>query len=230
MCPCSSLHSWKVIESFDLTACLPPSVSADKAPHFSRLGDEEVNAGQNATFQCVAAGRASEAEKFLLEVSGLMVAGETCVWTRAQSIEGNWFCYYSHLTDWTMYILEVLWVMNGLWASRPWAQTPHSTKTKNTAVSFIIILCLFVSFSISFGYFLLFEVVSLDDVVPPCGFVCFSILPVFLVVVCLVVVVLVSVAAPHWNRGGGPAAPGRRTLGLTWSKSWRRGLHFTSEV
>uniref|UniRef100_A0A4W5LM21 protein-tyrosine-phosphatase n=1 Tax=Hucho hucho TaxID=62062 RepID=A0A4W5LM21_9TELE len=41
-----------------------------KAPHFSRLGDEEVNAGQNATFQCVASGRASEAEKFLLEVSG----------------------------------------------------------------------------------------------------------------------------------------------------------------
>uniref|UniRef100_A0A673AXR1 protein-tyrosine-phosphatase n=1 Tax=Sphaeramia orbicularis TaxID=375764 RepID=A0A673AXR1_9TELE len=38
-----------------------------KAPHFSRLGDEEVNAGQNATFQCVAAGRSSEAEKFLLE-------------------------------------------------------------------------------------------------------------------------------------------------------------------
>uniref|UniRef100_A0A673I090 protein-tyrosine-phosphatase n=1 Tax=Sinocyclocheilus rhinocerous TaxID=307959 RepID=A0A673I090_9TELE len=40
-----------------------------KAPHFSRLGDVEVNAGQNATFQCVAAGRPSEAEKFLLEVS-----------------------------------------------------------------------------------------------------------------------------------------------------------------
>ncbi|TWW79414.1 Receptor-type tyrosine-protein phosphatase U [Takifugu flavidus] len=40
-----------------------------KAPHFSRLGDEEVNAGQNASFQCVAAGRASEAERFLLEVS-----------------------------------------------------------------------------------------------------------------------------------------------------------------
>uniref|UniRef100_A0A4W6CQV4 protein-tyrosine-phosphatase n=1 Tax=Lates calcarifer TaxID=8187 RepID=A0A4W6CQV4_LATCA len=49
-----------------------------KAPHFSRLGDEEVNAGQNATFQCVAAGRASEAEMFLLEVSGLMVAKGTC--------------------------------------------------------------------------------------------------------------------------------------------------------
>uniref|UniRef100_A0A4W5QEM8 Receptor-type tyrosine-protein phosphatase U n=1 Tax=Hucho hucho TaxID=62062 RepID=A0A4W5QEM8_9TELE len=38
-----------------------------KAPHFSRLGDEEVNAGQNATFQCAASGRASEAENFLLE-------------------------------------------------------------------------------------------------------------------------------------------------------------------
>uniref|UniRef100_A0A8C2CMC2 protein-tyrosine-phosphatase n=1 Tax=Cyprinus carpio TaxID=7962 RepID=A0A8C2CMC2_CYPCA len=34
-----------------------------KAPHFSRLGDVEVNAGQNATFQCVAAGRPNEAEK-----------------------------------------------------------------------------------------------------------------------------------------------------------------------
>uniref|UniRef100_A0A672HT86 protein-tyrosine-phosphatase n=1 Tax=Salarias fasciatus TaxID=181472 RepID=A0A672HT86_SALFA len=45
-----------------------------KAPHFSRLGDEEVNAGQNATFQCVAAGRASEAEKFLLEVNILTMA------------------------------------------------------------------------------------------------------------------------------------------------------------
>uniref|UniRef100_A0A673AYE8 protein-tyrosine-phosphatase n=1 Tax=Sphaeramia orbicularis TaxID=375764 RepID=A0A673AYE8_9TELE len=54
-----------------------------KAPHFSRLGDEEVNAGQNATFQCVAAGRSSEAEKFLLEVSGLIVkqpVSELDVW------------------------------------------------------------------------------------------------------------------------------------------------------
>jgi len=67
------------MESFDLTLCLCLSVSLDKAPHFSRLGDEEVNAGQNATFQCVAAGRAAEAEKFLLEVSGLMVAKGTCV-------------------------------------------------------------------------------------------------------------------------------------------------------
>ncbi|KPP57106.1 hypothetical protein Z043_125202, partial [Scleropages formosus] len=38
-----------------------------KVPHFSRLGDVEVNTGQNATFQCVASGRVSEAEQFLLE-------------------------------------------------------------------------------------------------------------------------------------------------------------------
>uniref|UniRef100_A0ACB8FRX3 Uncharacterized protein n=1 Tax=Sphaerodactylus townsendi TaxID=933632 RepID=A0ACB8FRX3_9SAUR len=38
-----------------------------KAPHFSRLGDVDVNAGQNATFQCVAAGKASEAERFLMQ-------------------------------------------------------------------------------------------------------------------------------------------------------------------
>uniref|UniRef100_A0A7N8YM12 protein-tyrosine-phosphatase n=1 Tax=Mastacembelus armatus TaxID=205130 RepID=A0A7N8YM12_9TELE len=38
-----------------------------KVPHFSRLGDVEVNAGQNASFQCVATGKVSEAEPFLLE-------------------------------------------------------------------------------------------------------------------------------------------------------------------
>ncbi|XP_058992114.1 receptor-type tyrosine-protein phosphatase U isoform X9 [Mustela nigripes] len=45
-----------------------------KAPHFSRLGDVEVNAGQNASFQCMAAGRAAEAEHFLLQrQSGVLV-------------------------------------------------------------------------------------------------------------------------------------------------------------
>lgn len=44
------------------------SISPAKAPHFSRLGDVEVNAGQNASFQCMAAGRAAEAERFLLQV------------------------------------------------------------------------------------------------------------------------------------------------------------------
>lgn len=81
------------MESFDLTVCLSLSVSLDKAPHFSRLGDEEVNAGQNATFQCVAAGRSSEAEKFLLEVSGLVVAGGTCAFDPQQSTlqKEKWF-------------------------------------------------------------------------------------------------------------------------------------------
>lgn len=46
------------------------SISPAKAPHFSRLGDVEVNAGQNASFQCMAAGRAAEAERFLLQVRG----------------------------------------------------------------------------------------------------------------------------------------------------------------
>lgn len=88
------------------------SVSLDKAPHFSRLGDEEVNAGQNATFQCVAAGRASEAEKFLLEVSGLMVAfiGVCCVSTSntVNSTKGKLGLYFSHLI--CIYILEILQV------------------------------------------------------------------------------------------------------------------------
>ncbi|XP_047672606.1 receptor-type tyrosine-protein phosphatase U isoform X1 [Tachysurus fulvidraco] len=38
-----------------------------KVPHFTRLGDVEVNAGQNATFQCVANGRASKMDPFTME-------------------------------------------------------------------------------------------------------------------------------------------------------------------
>uniref|UniRef100_A0A673FY82 Receptor-type tyrosine-protein phosphatase U n=1 Tax=Sinocyclocheilus rhinocerous TaxID=307959 RepID=A0A673FY82_9TELE len=38
-----------------------------KVPHFSRLGDVEVNAGQNATFQCVATGRSTKTDPFLVE-------------------------------------------------------------------------------------------------------------------------------------------------------------------
>lgn len=86
------------MESFDLTVFLSPSASSDKAPHFSRLGDEEVNAGQNATFQCVAAGRAAEAEKFLLEVSGLMVefkAKGACV----SDLDAVWVCCIFNLQN-----------------------------------------------------------------------------------------------------------------------------------
>uniref|UniRef100_A0A8C7ZDI8 protein-tyrosine-phosphatase n=1 Tax=Oryzias sinensis TaxID=183150 RepID=A0A8C7ZDI8_9TELE len=38
-------------------------------PHFSRLGDVEVNAGQNASFQCVATGKVSETDGVLLDTS-----------------------------------------------------------------------------------------------------------------------------------------------------------------
>nr|XP_046217894.1 receptor-type tyrosine-protein phosphatase U-like isoform X8 [Oncorhynchus gorbuscha] len=49
-----------------------------KVPHFSRLGDVEVNAGQNATFQCVATGKTTETEPFLLERrNGVVVAASS---------------------------------------------------------------------------------------------------------------------------------------------------------
>lgn len=40
----------------------------DKSPHFLRLGDVEVNAGQNATFQCIATGRDTVNNKLWLQV------------------------------------------------------------------------------------------------------------------------------------------------------------------
>lgn len=54
---CSNFHAFDHLPLF-----------AAQAPHFSRLGEVEVNAGQNATFQCPAAGRANEGETFLLQV------------------------------------------------------------------------------------------------------------------------------------------------------------------
>lgn len=42
--------------------------AADKSPHFLRLGDVEVNAGQNATFQCIATGRDTSNNKLWLQV------------------------------------------------------------------------------------------------------------------------------------------------------------------
>lgn len=43
-------------------------VCIDKSPHFLRLGDVEVNAGQNATFQCIATGRDAVNNKLWLQV------------------------------------------------------------------------------------------------------------------------------------------------------------------
>lgn len=45
--------------------------AADKSPHFLRLGDVEVNAGQNATFQCIATGRDTTNNKLWLQVHDL---------------------------------------------------------------------------------------------------------------------------------------------------------------
>ncbi|KAL2080557.1 hypothetical protein ACEWY4_024350 [Coilia grayii] len=42
----------------------------NKVPRFSRQGDVEVNAGQNASFQCVATGRAMDTDPFYLEEVG----------------------------------------------------------------------------------------------------------------------------------------------------------------
>uniref|UniRef100_A0AAY4BKS7 Receptor-type tyrosine-protein phosphatase U n=1 Tax=Denticeps clupeoides TaxID=299321 RepID=A0AAY4BKS7_9TELE len=39
----------------------------NKVPRFSRLGDVEVNSGQNASFQCVASGRAMDVDPYYLE-------------------------------------------------------------------------------------------------------------------------------------------------------------------
>uniref|UniRef100_A0A8C5PRI1 Receptor-type tyrosine-protein phosphatase kappa n=1 Tax=Leptobrachium leishanense TaxID=445787 RepID=A0A8C5PRI1_9ANUR len=43
------------------------SYPCDKSPHFLRLGDVEVNAGQNATFQCIATGRDALNNKLWLQ-------------------------------------------------------------------------------------------------------------------------------------------------------------------
>uniref|UniRef100_A0A8C5X1P2 protein-tyrosine-phosphatase n=1 Tax=Malurus cyaneus samueli TaxID=2593467 RepID=A0A8C5X1P2_9PASS len=44
------------------------SYPCDKSPHFLRLGDVEVNAGQNATFQCIATGRDAVNNKLWLQL------------------------------------------------------------------------------------------------------------------------------------------------------------------
>lgn len=60
-------------------------IPAAKAPHFFRLGDVEVNAGQNASFQCMAAGRAAEAEHFLLQVRTVGLGQWDYFWALALS-------------------------------------------------------------------------------------------------------------------------------------------------
>ncbi|EFB18995.1 hypothetical protein PANDA_011986 [Ailuropoda melanoleuca] len=50
------------------------SYPCDKSPHFLRLGDVEVNAGQNATFQCIATGRDAVHNKLWLQIAIKAVA------------------------------------------------------------------------------------------------------------------------------------------------------------
>uniref|UniRef100_A0A8C6KV15 Receptor-type tyrosine-protein phosphatase kappa n=1 Tax=Nothobranchius furzeri TaxID=105023 RepID=A0A8C6KV15_NOTFU len=50
------------------------SYPCDKSPHFLRLGDVEVNAGQNATFQCIATGRDTSNNKLWLNGEDIPVA------------------------------------------------------------------------------------------------------------------------------------------------------------
>uniref|UniRef100_A0A8B9K5R0 protein-tyrosine-phosphatase n=1 Tax=Astyanax mexicanus TaxID=7994 RepID=A0A8B9K5R0_ASTMX len=45
----------------------PEILRHPEVPHFARLGDVEVNAGQNATFQCAATGRAAKTDPFIME-------------------------------------------------------------------------------------------------------------------------------------------------------------------
>ncbi|KAF3839943.1 hypothetical protein F7725_018660 [Dissostichus mawsoni] len=68
-----------------------------KAPHFSRLGDEEVNAGQNATFQCVASGRAAEAEKLLLELDRVQRTDQDLYRCVTQSPRGSGVSNFAEL-------------------------------------------------------------------------------------------------------------------------------------
>ncbi|MGH0158270.1 UNVERIFIED_CONTAM: hypothetical protein FKN15_075249 [Acipenser sinensis] len=52
---------------YQVSVSKPKIILKDKSPHFLRLGDVEVNAGQNATFQCIATGRDAVNNKLWLQ-------------------------------------------------------------------------------------------------------------------------------------------------------------------
>lgn len=101
-------------QCISITEDLSLSLSTDKVPHFSRLGDVEVNAGQNATFQCVATGKTTETEPFLLEVMYMSAYVRTCLrawpperpykkrcscWRREYRLIALVLCYSSGFVD-----------------------------------------------------------------------------------------------------------------------------------
>lgn len=65
----------------------------DKSPHFLRLGDVEVNAGQNATFQCIATGRDAVHNKLWLQVSLLTAELKSTLDFKKKS---QMYCLWSH--------------------------------------------------------------------------------------------------------------------------------------
>ncbi|KAK7907207.1 hypothetical protein WMY93_015819 [Mugilogobius chulae] len=80
------------------------SYPCDKSPHFLRLGDVEVNAGQNATFQCIATGRDTTNNKLWLQVEYRMTSG---TWTETHAVNSPNYKLW-HLDPDTEYEIRVL--------------------------------------------------------------------------------------------------------------------------
>uniref|UniRef100_A0A3P8V0T6 Receptor-type tyrosine-protein phosphatase kappa n=1 Tax=Cynoglossus semilaevis TaxID=244447 RepID=A0A3P8V0T6_CYNSE len=71
------------------------SYPCDKSPHFLRLGDVEVNAGQNATFQCIATGRDTSNNKLWLQRRN----GEDIPVAQTKNINHRRFAASFHLNE-----------------------------------------------------------------------------------------------------------------------------------
>ncbi|XP_008395641.1 receptor-type tyrosine-protein phosphatase kappa isoform X14 [Poecilia reticulata] len=71
------------------------SYPCDKSPHFLRLGDVEVNAGQNATFQCIATGRDTSSNKLWLQRK----TGEDIPVAQTKNINHRRFAASFHLKE-----------------------------------------------------------------------------------------------------------------------------------
>ncbi|KAJ8355967.1 hypothetical protein SKAU_G00187610, partial [Synaphobranchus kaupii] len=71
------------------------SYPCDKSPHFLRLGDVEVNAGQNATFQCIATGRDAVNNKLWLQKRN----GEDIPVAQTKNINHRRFAATFHLKE-----------------------------------------------------------------------------------------------------------------------------------
>uniref|UniRef100_A0AAQ6A5C5 protein-tyrosine-phosphatase n=1 Tax=Amphiprion ocellaris TaxID=80972 RepID=A0AAQ6A5C5_AMPOC len=77
----------------------PNEYQVNKSPHFLRLGDVEVNAGQNATFQCIATGRDTSNNKLWLQVKVHMRNGEDIPVALTKNINHRRFAASFHLKE-----------------------------------------------------------------------------------------------------------------------------------